>query len=165
MNFIYVTEETLVNGENTKLNGTNDSHSANQKYSQILGDHQTNNFTTQLSNKSTSTTSSQNHTFKTRSYNNKENYFNNQRSALRNGPKNGWHRSNSSINSYRATAFNSKDNKRTDSENGKSGSNNVGDEAREPIKFNEGKNFVHFKTFFFFTRNIFFFVLRSFYSN
>lgn len=123
------------------MNGTNDSQNSHQKYSQILGDHQTNNFTTQLSNKSTSsTTSSQNHTFKARSYNNKENYYNNQRSALRGGPKNGWHRSNSSIssNNYRTTAFSSKDNKRTD-ENGKSGSNGITDEGREPIKFNEGE--------------------------
>lgn len=115
---------------------------SSQKYSQILGDlHHTNNFTTQLSNKSTSsTTSSQHHIYKTRSYN-KENYYNNQRGALRGGPKSGWHRSNSSIssNNYRATAFSSKDNKRTD-ENGNSGSNsNVGDDGKEPLKFNEGE--------------------------
>lgn len=144
--FLFFADETLVNGAgDIKVNGTNDSHpsvNSHQKYSQILGDHQTNNFTTQLSNKSTSsTTSSQNHIYKGRSFNNKENYYNNQRGGFRGGLKNGWHRSNSSIssNNYRATAFSSKDNKRTD-ENGKSGTNNlVGDEGREPIKFNEGK--------------------------
>jgi hypothetical protein len=125
-----------------EVNGTNSSHSSeslNQKYSQILGDHHIN-YTTQLSNKS-STSSSQSHqVFKARSYNNKENYFNNQRSALRSasGPRNNsWHRGTAA--NYRATAV-LKDGKR-EGETLKAGSNGtvvVDDDGREPIKFNEG---------------------------
>lgn len=139
INFFFQSDETQVNGAELKVNGTtaHSSENLNQKYSQILGDHHTN-YTTQLSNKS-STSSSQSHqVFKARSYNNKENYFNNQRSALRgaSGPRNngGWHRGSSA--NYRATAV-FKDGKR-EGENVKSGSNGTVDDGTEPIKFNEG---------------------------
>jgi hypothetical protein len=134
--FFFSSDETAeVNGGGGAELQVNGSESLNQKYSQILGDHHTN-YTTQLSNKSSSSSSQSHQIFKARSYNNKENYFNNQRSALRSvsGSRNGggWHRGTSA--NYRATAF--KDTKR-EGENIKPGSNGTVD-GTEPIKFNEG---------------------------
>lgn len=144
--FIFLDETQQINGAELQVNGNSgdQSNSSNQKYSQILGDHHTN-YTTQLSNKSTSSSSSQPHpnNFRARSFNNnKENYYN-QRSALRGasgGLKNGWRGNNGSSTNYRATAYSLKDNKKVD-ENVKSGSNNAGvdDDGKEPIKFNEGE--------------------------
>lgn len=145
--YLFPDETQQINEAEPQVSGNSvdsQSSSSNQKYSQILGDHHTNYYTTQLSNKSTSS-SSQPHqnNFKARSFN-KENYYN-QRGALRSGAsgaglKNGWRSSNGSSTNYRPTAFNLKDNKKVVDESVKSGSNNAGgDDGKEPIKFNEGE--------------------------
>ena len=134
-----------INGAELQVNGNSggdsQSSSSNQKYSQILGDHHTN-YTTQLSNKSTSSSSSQPHpnNFRARSFNNNKEKYYNQRSALRGasgGLKNGWRGNNGSSTNYRANAYSLKDNKKVD-ENVKSGANNAGvDNGKEAIKFIE----------------------------
>lgn len=111
-----------------KVNGTqSDSHASvsSQKYSQILGDHHTNNSTNQF-NKNSS-----NYIYKSRGYSNKEN-FSNQRTGTRPGPQ---HRSWQRGGNYRTSTFNVKDKK--PEENGV-GDSKV-DSTAEPIKFNEGK--------------------------
>lgn len=118
------TDETQTNGADVKVNGTNsDSQTpvTSQKYSQILGDHQTNSSTNQFNRNSS------HHNYKSRGYNNKENFYNH---VGRPGAQRSWQRGSN----YRTSTVNEKDKKPGESDNAKV------DSTAEPIKFNEGKS-------------------------
>lgn len=121
-------DETQTNGADVKINGTDsESHAlvSSQKYSQILGDHHTNN---SAQNK----TSSQ-HIYKSRGYNNKENFYNQRPGGRLAGSQRSWQRGGN----YRTPVVNGKD--RRGEENEKANDAKV-DSTAEPIKFNEGES-------------------------
>lgn len=122
-------DETQTNGADVKVNGTDldkQTPVTTQKYSQILGDHHSNNSTNQFSRNSSS-----NNIYKTRGYNNKENLYN-QRAVGRPGVQRSWQRGGN----YRTSFASERDKKPTEN-----GSNEAKiDSTAEPIKFNEGES-------------------------